>query len=64
MQLFSHTAKNARTITPLTAATLPAWLKRQDSRTQSWVKAQSFEALPATALLIPDSQGGIETVLA
>ena len=64
MTYFSYTATNARPIIPLTAESLPGWLKKQDRRTLNWVKAQSFDATPGTTLQVPDVNGGLSAILA
>ena len=64
MTYFSHHAPRARAIIPLNAANLMVWLKKQDTRTQQWVKAQRFEALPQTTLAVPDAAGNVAFVLA
>ncbi len=64
MTYFSHSAANARTLTPLTAAELPHWLKKQPARVKAWVKAQGFEAVPGTSLVLPDAAGDVGAALA
>lgn len=61
---FSHTATRAKAIIPLNVASLAGWLKAQDMRTQNWVKAHGFEALPQTSLMVPDPSGNLGMVLA
>lgn len=64
MTYFCHHAPRSHAIIPLEASSLTAWLKKQDKRTQQWVKAQRFEALPQTSLTIPDDKGNIAFALA
>ena len=64
MPHFSHTASNARPIVPLTLATFPGWLKKQDKRTANWVKTHSFDGSAGTSLQIPDGNGTLGAVLA
>jgi leucyl aminopeptidase len=64
MPFFSHQSSSALPIIPITTSQFPAWLKRQDARTQTWVKTQSFAADANTALMVPSSTGTIAMVLA
>jgi leucyl aminopeptidase len=57
-------SNTAAPIIPLTAAALPAWVKRADSRTRRWVQAQEFKAEPASLLLVPSTDGALAMVLA
>ncbi len=62
---FAPIGKRSVPIIPLTAATLDAWLKKQDARTRRWVAAQNYAARPDSALLLlPDAQGKLAAVLA
>lgn len=61
---FTHTAKAATPIYPLTDKTLAAFTAKQTAQVKGWIKAQGFTAKPDTALLVPDSKGGIYAVLA
>jgi len=47
------------TLTPLTADTLDAWLKRKDKATADWVRAAGFAAKPGATLLLPAAGGAI-----
>lgn len=64
MPYFAHHAPNSKPILALDAAQLAPWLKKQDARTQRWVKAHGFEAQPQTSLLVPDAAGNPSLVLA
>jgi len=64
MTYFSYQASSARPIIPITTAHLPAWLKRQDLPTQSWVKSQGYTAEVGTALMIPSISGAVSRVIA
>ncbi len=64
MRYFTHRAPNACPIIPLTTKQLSSWLKKQDKRTQQWVKAQRFGAEAGTSLLLPNELGNVAMVLA
>lgn len=50
-------------LTPVSAATLPAWLKGADARIARWVGESDFVAAPGTTCFLPDADGGLERVL-
>ncbi|MEK9673262.1 MAG: leucyl aminopeptidase family protein [Rhodospirillaceae bacterium] len=60
---FVAESKTAVPVTPLDAAGLAIWLKRQDARVRAWVEANGFKPRAAKYLIIPDGQGGIARVL-
>ena len=50
-------------LTPVSASTLPAWLKRSDARIARWVRESDFSAAPGATCFLPDADGGLERVL-
>jgi len=63
-QLFSHTAKSSIPITPLSASQLKLWLKSAPKHVQAWAATHAVVGRPDTALLVPDTKGGLAHVLA
>ena len=51
-------------ITPLTAAGLKSWLRRQPKRLSRWVTGTGFEASPGSVCLLPGADGSLTGVLA
>jgi leucyl aminopeptidase len=60
--LNKKTAKSTP-ITPVNADEFSAWLKKQDKKTQGWVKSTGFTGKEGTLLSIPDNNGNISRVL-
>lgn len=63
MPYFSHNLRATCPIIPLSSEQFPAWLKKQSSQTQSWVKARQFVAEINATLPLPDKTGAISGIL-
>lgn len=50
-------------LTPVSAATLPAWRKAAEARIARWISESEFSAAPGTTCFVPDADGGLERVL-
>ncbi|MEP3113293.1 leucyl aminopeptidase family protein [Nisaea sp.] len=50
-------------LTPVSASTLPEWLKGSDARIARWVGESDFSAAPGATCFLPDADGGLERVL-
>ncbi len=57
-------AEDAIPIIPLTVTSFLAWHKKASPSARRWAEAQGFSGKPATALILPGKDGGIEAVLA
>jgi leucyl aminopeptidase len=63
-QFFTHSAKSSVPIVVLTVGGFAAWLKREHTVTQAWVKSQGFTPKPDSALIVPDAKGAISKIVA
>jgi leucyl aminopeptidase len=63
LSLAARADRRTRTLVPLAAADLPAWLKRQDTARRRWVEGNGFTAAPDTHLALPAADGGAGEVL-
>lgn len=61
--LTNRAQKGSVTVTPLTAAQLPPWLKGQRAATRRWVESLGFQAQPGRHALLPTGDGALERVL-
>ncbi len=50
-------------VTPVSADSFEAWLKKQDKKTQSWVKATGYKGADGALLSVPNAGGNIAQVL-
>ncbi len=63
MQFFTKKTPKSVAIEPLNKKTLKVWLSKQDVFTKDWVNASEFKAKAEEVLIVPNSKGGIKTVL-
>lgn len=50
-------------VTPVSATDFDAWLKRQDKRTQAWVKSSGYTGAEGALLAVPDGKGNAARIL-
>jgi len=63
MNFLKKKTQNTIPVTPVNTDDLAAWVKTQDSKTQSWIAASGFTGAAGSLLSIPDDKGNIARVL-
>lgn len=61
--LTTQSSRNHVPVVPLTRKDFAAWLKKQPAADRNWIKAQDFTAKAGSVCQIPDTKGGIKSVL-
>ena len=62
--LLASAPKNATVLNVVTVKAFPAWKKAQGKTAPAWLDAQGFEAKAGKVALLPDTKGGLVSVLA
>ena len=64
MPLLTSSKTKSTPIILLNKTSFPAWLKKQPAATQTWLKAQAFEAKPGSVCMVPNANSSVAHVLA